>query len=664
MNHSSKARFEPPPQQEGIRAGRFHRSGTFVAFTKEDLEQSIPARFEKIVRQFPNRVAIKTKNETLTYNELNQTANRLVGAIRARCGAQQEPIALLLEHGADIIAAILGVLKAGKIYVVLDANDSNRKNASILEDSQAPLVVSNDRNMSLLNDLLQPRRPMLNIDEISPNHSGENLGLSVSAGNLAYIMYTSGSTGKPKAVTQSHRNVLYNTMVSTNGLHYCAEDRFTLLHFCGNGSSINHLFGALLNGGALFRFDVRTEGVTVVPRHVAEERITIYHSIPALFRQFVAGITGSEDFSELRVLTLSGEAATKRDVELYKKYFSSNCVFVHRLGSREVATVFFHVIDKATQMPGNLVPVGTAVDGIKVTLVDEDDRQVDCNEVGEIVVRSRYLSPGYWRDPDLTQATFLPAEENGDERIYRTGDLGRLRPDGFFEKLGRKDSRVKIRGYRFEITEVETVLRDIDSIENAVVIAVDDQHGEQRLVAFIVSTEKPRPSISGLRRALSEKLPDYMIPSTFVFLDALPLMLNGKVNKRQLPDFGNSRPDLGTPFVAPGTLLEAELAKIWAEVLTLDRIGIHDNFFALGGHSLAAARIGSQVIKQFQLELPLQSLLTVPTVAKMVAIITAHQGKKLDEKEMEKILTELELLTDEEARRLLANKSEIGHRRD
>ncbi len=657
MSDAPKMKSTLPPEQQAIRAKCFHPSGVFAEFPKEEIEQSIPERFEKIVAMYADRVAVKSKNRTLTYYELNQTANRIAKAILARCGKKQEPIALLLEHGVDIIAAILGVLKAGKIYVPLDPNDANRKQASMLEDSQAGLVVTNNRGISLLKDLCQPGCHLLNIDEISPIHSDQNLGLSVAAENLAYIMYTSGSTGRPKAVTQSHLNVLHNTMVSTNGLHYCADDRFTLLHSCANGSSINHLFGALLNGGVVFPFNVRTEGVTCLPIHIAEERITIYHSIPALFRQFVEGITGLEDFSELRVVTLSGDAATKKDVELYKRHFSSNCVFVQRFGTREAVTVFFHVINKATEMTGNLVPVGAAVDGIQVTLVDEDDNEVGCDEVGEIVIRSRYLSPGYWRDPELTQATFLPSEKDGDERIYKTGDLGRLRLDGCFEHLGRKDSRVKIRGYRFEIAEVEAVLLDIDTIKDAVVILRDDQSGEQRLVAYVVPTDRSLARIRSLRRGLSEKLPDYMIPSVFVFLDSLPLLPNGKPDRQALPEPGNSRPELDIPFVAPRTRIETELAKIWSEVLSVSGVGVHDNFFDLGGHSLAATRVVSQVIKQFRLALPLQSLFQSPTIAAMARVIVEHQDKKTGTSELESVLTELESLSEEEARSLLDEES-------
>jgi acyl carrier protein len=281
--------------------------------------------------------------------------------------------------------------------------------------------------------------------------------------------------------------------------------------------------------------------------------------------------------------------------------------------------------------------------------------EVQGEEIGEIAVKSRYLTPGYWRRPDLTRAVLLPAE--GDQRIYRTGDIGRMLRDGCLLCLGRKDSQVKIRGHRVEIAEIEMALLNLGTIKAAVVIARRDRPDDHRLVAYLVPKEHPAPTVTKLRHALAETLPEHMIPSIFVLLDDLPLAPNGKINRAALPDPGNSRPELDTAFVAPRTRVEQKLAQIWTEILSLDSVGVHDNFFDLGGHSLAATRVVSQVIKQFQLELPLQSLFQSPTVAEMAAVINHPQGKQLGQQELDRILTELESISDEDAKRLLADPS-------
>jgi len=302
------------------------------------------------------------------------------------------------------------------------------------------------------------------------------------------------------------------------------------------------------------------------------------------------------------------------------------------------------------------VPVGYAVEDKEVILLDEGGCEVGVGQVGEIAVKSRYLAAGYWREPELTKARFLLDPNGGDQRIYLTGDLGRMEPDGCLFHLGRRDFQVKIRGYRVEVSEVEMALLEHAAVKEVAVASREVQSGDRRLVAYFVPTGQPAAGVRELRNFLKDRLPDYMIPSAFVMLRTLPLTPNGKVDRLALPEPEKSRPELGTPFVAPSTPVEEELSRIWAEVLSLDQVGIRDNFFDLGGHSLAAARVVSQVIKQFQLELPLQSLFQSPTVAEMAMIITENQAKKVGQEEMARMLAELEPLSDEQAEQLLAQE--------
>jgi len=340
-------------------------------------------------------------------------------------------------------------------------------------------------------------------------------------------------------------------------------------------------------------------------------------------------------------------------VKLYKKHFSSNCVMVNGLASTEsIGDSVNYFIDKSTRISTRTVPVGYPVEGTEILMIDDEGQRVGFNQIGEIAIKNRYMTPGYWQSPDLTQAKFLPDPNGGDERIYYTGDLGRMLPDGCLEHLGRKDFRVKIRGYSVDVGEVESVLMGLPHVKEVVVMGRADSTGGQRLVAYLVPSSQTTPSISEMRKSLGEKLPDYMIPSAFLFLDALPLLPSGKVNRRDLPEPGTARPNLETVFVEPRTPVEQALAEVWSKVLGLDQVGLHDNFLELGGDSLLASQVISRVIKTFLVEVPLRSLFDSPTVAAMAVIIVQYQANRADQEHIDGVLAELETLSVEQAKRM------------
>jgi amino acid adenylation domain-containing protein len=630
----------------------YHPNGSFVEFGREEIQYSIAERFEKIVRTYPDRLAIKSKDYSLTYKELNAAANRVAQRILSQRGAKSEPVPLMMEHDAPVIGAMLGILRAGKFYVPLDPSLPHLRMQSILEDLQASYIVTNSKNEAMAKSLAGTALDLVNIDELD-SPAGDNPGLQISPESLCWVIYTSGSTGKPKGVTQNHRNLLHYMMNYTNALHICRDDRLTLLYSFSVNGGAHDIFAALLNGAALFPLDLKEDGFTSVGGWLVEERITVYHSVPTVFRQFVESLTGQSKFPDIRIVRLGGEPVYKRELDIYRKHFSDDCILVNRLGSSETGSLRMYFIDKETQISGNLVPVGYAVTDNEILLVDEDGELTAGGE-GEIAVKTRYLSPGYWRRPDLTKAAFLTGGEGAEERTYRTGDLGRMLPDGCLLHLGRKDFFVKIRGYHIEIDEIETVLRECPGISEAVVVARGNNSGDERLVAYFVPREQPGAKASELRRFLKEKLPSYMIPHAFVALDAIPLTDTRKVDRKALPEPGTSRPELAIPYVAPRTPPEKELAKIWAEVLLLDEVGIHDDFFDLGGHSLSATRIIARIIAVFKLQLPIRALFDSPTIVTMAAVISSKAGWKADEKDLQQLLREVESLSDEKAEELLS----------
>jgi amino acid adenylation domain-containing protein len=638
--------------QQAIKAKCFHPLRIFEEFSKEDVETSIPKRFEKIVSIYSDRSALKEGNHTLTYDQLNKAANRVAHAILAERGDQPEPIALLFSQDVQAIVAILGVLKAGKFYVPLDPNSPTARNAFIIEDGKATALLTDHDNLQLCRQLGMNRKlPVIDTDRLDNISADYNPSIPSSPASSACILYTSGSTGEPKGVVQNHRNLLHWTKVHTNNIHICPNDRLTMLQRYTVASCLHNVLGSLLNGASLHPFDPRLGGRELA-KWLIDEEITIYHSVVMVLRQIIDALHGTEEFPNLRVIRLSGMAITAEDVERYKQHFSTQCILLHVMGSTEAGTVPHFFIDHATKFAGSAVPVGYSEEDSEIALLDENGAAVAVGEVGEIAVKSRYLAEGYWGHSQLTTVKFLPDPNGQNERIYLTGDLGQIGQNGCLFHLGRKDFQVNIRGFRVETGEVERTLLNHEAIREVVVTAQGDKFGNSRLVAYFLPTSKPGPKISELRRALKLKLPHYMVPAAFVQVDSFPLLPSGKINRKVLVVPSDCRPDLEVPFLAPRFPTEATLAKIWADVLGIDRVGIQDDFFDLGGDSLAASRVVSRVIQRFQLEIPLQTLFDSPTIAAMAAVITAHQGKTLDEQGLSTLLNELDSLSDEEAKRL------------
>jgi amino acid adenylation domain-containing protein len=651
MSDFSRLLTDLPREQQAIRAKCFHPTGTFVEFKKEEIEQSVAERFEKIVRLYPDRLAVKAGQCSLTYNKLNRAANRIARVILAIRGEATEPIALWFGHGVDVIAAIFGVLKAGKFFVALDPSFPLDRISSMLQDSQAGLIVTNKRNAEGAHELTNDTRAILNIDEIDDYLSGDDLGLFQAADNLLAIRYTSGSTGEPKGVVETHRNCLHSVMLHADEMRTCVDDRLSLLHSVSFASAHVNLFQSLLTGASLFPFDVKCEGIHQLAKWLREEQITVYHSSPALFRQLADLLGGQEKLSRLRLIHLSGAPITQLDFDLYKKNFCRGALLEIGMGSTEARGICSAFVDESFSFPKEGSPVGYPRPGKKILLLGENGHEVVPGQIGEIAVKSRNLNPGYWRRPELTGSKFLNDPSGEDERVYLTGDLGRMLPDGFLIHLGRKDFQVKIRGYRVEIAEIERALLGHPQVKEAGVVAWDREPGEKYLVAYVVSRTEPAPTINELRDFLKQTLPDYMIPSAFMFLESLPFT-NGKLDRLTLRKPDERRPELSQSYAPPRNEVERTLAEIWAEILSLDQVGVHDNFFDLGGHSLAATRVVSQVIKQFRLELPLQSLFQSPTVAEMAALVDERQKNRLTDEKLERILTELESMSEEEAKKL------------
>lgn len=600
----------------------------FHVFPPAALAQTLTARFEQQAAQYPERCAVQSRHDTLTYEMLNHQANALALALLESTGWHTEAVALLLDQGAPVTVGLLGAVKAGKPFVVLDPTLPPARLAYILQDAQAASLVTSTTHAALARTLADDERPTLLLEAAVRQRQAGNPGLTVSPDALACLLYTSGSTGQPKGVMHTHRTLLHGVMRRTNSFHISPDDHLTLFS-SGTTQALMNILSSIMNGATLHPLPIKQEGVSTLASWLRQQQITIYHSAAPLFQHFIQTLSGHETFPDLRLIRLASDTVYRRDVEMYQAHFAPACLFANGLSSTETGNHCLYFLDKTTPLTSRIVPVGYALEGMELVILNEEGVEMGTNSVGEIGVRSRYLSPGYWRQPALTREIFLPDPTDSTVRVYRTRDIGRLHADGCLEYLGRQGARVQIRGYRIEVAEVEAAVRALETVREAVVLPHDPPQGPTQLLAYVVPSTTPSPSQDMWRRAVAQTLPDYMIPTAFITLDALPMTPNGKIDRRALPAPEPQRLALGAPYMAPRTDVEVTLVRLWGTLLGVGQVGVHDDFFALGGHSLLAMQLLTRLRTTFHMDIPLATFITAPTVAALARAIREPGGQQL-----------------------------------
>ena len=559
-------------------------------------------------------------------------------------------VALLFRHSVEMIVGILGALKAGKAYVPLDATYPSERLEFMLADSDCRLMVTDTENFHLaqkLRNKVNKRIQVIVVNDIDENIPAGNLEIDINPGDLAYILYTSGSTGNPKGVMQNHRNVLHFCRVYTNALHINSQDRLTLFSSYGFDAAKMDIFGALLNGAALYPYEIKREdSLERLPAWLQDEKITIFHSIPTVYRYFTGRLAGDEIFPYIRLIVMGGEAVYRNDVEEYKRHFTDECLFINGLGPTESTVTLQYFIDKTTPLARESVPVGYPAADTRVFLINEYEQEAQVFEVGEIVFKSDYLALGYLNQREKTREVFVTDPLTGEGRVYRTGDLGRRLPDGTIEYVGRKDFQVKIRGYRVELGEIEARLDQEEGIQKSIIVCQERQKGENRLVAYYTTNQEHPANEMHLVRNLKKSLPDYMIPNAFYPVDTFPLTPTGKIDRKVLTSANAHELEKRIEYIEPQTDREKQIAALWKQVLKADKVGIHDNFFELGGHSLTMIQLNSELKKLLKKEIPMVSMLRYPTISTFVkylaegefeTIISRSQEKKLGKSRLSKI---------------------------
>jgi amino acid adenylation domain-containing protein len=616
--------------------------------TEYERDKCVHQLVELQAERRPDAVAVVHGEKQISYGELNHRANQLAHYLRKHGVGLETRVGVLMERSVEWIVALLGILKAGGVYVPLDGSYPAQRLRFMVEDAAVRLL------------LTESGQPNLDAEEVVyldagwewlESESGENLEHVTQAEDLAYLMYTSGSTGQPKGVGVTHRAI--NRLVSnTNYVKFDENDRVAQISNASFDAATFEIWGALLNGSRLVVLEKETAlSPAELGRKLVDQQISVLFLTTALFNH--VGQTQPEIFGSLNYMVFGGDAVDARSVQRVLEAGKPRHL-VNGYGPTEGTT--FTTAYEATEVDigARTIPIGRALSNTEVWVLDQQGWMAPVGVVGELCIGGDGLARGYLGRPELTAEKFVPhpySREAG-ARLYRTGDLVRYRSDGNIEFLRRMDQQVKVRGFRVELGEIESVLNQYWAIRESVVVDTKDSSGNTRLIAYIVFEDGVEATASEILALLQEKLPSYMLPSAFVTIEEIPLTANGKLDRRALPQ--PEQNDVGVSFVAPRSEMEKLVADIWREILGIKQVGVESNFFDLGGHSLLATRVMNRIRERCGIELPLRVLFETPTVASLAARLEEVQPRDTELGRIMKLLANVENISDDEVTALLA----------
>jgi amino acid adenylation domain-containing protein len=585
--------------------------------------------FEAQAENAPDRIAVVSGSHKISYGELNRRANQLARYLRTLGVGPDSPVGITVERSIESIIGLVGILKAGGAYVPLDPSYPKDRLAYMMASSQATVLLT---FQELVPDLRAPEVQVVFLDgqrERIALESGKNLARTATAENLAYIIFTSGSTGTPKGVSMSHRPLVNLIVWHNENLPLLAGERVVQFAPCSFDVSFQEIFSTFCCGNTLV---LVTEGVRRDPRRfvqfLSNAKINRLFIPPVVLHQLAqAHEENSSPELHLREIITAGEQLTITPQVVRLFHHLRECSLNNHYGPTESHVVTtFQIPLRPADWPAQ-PPIGRPIANSKIYVLDQHQQPVPIGVAGELYIGGVTLAKGYVNRPDLTVEKFLvnPFVEATNARMYKTGDLARYLPDGKIEYLGRIDHQVKIRGFRVELGEVETILSGHAKVRQAAVLAHDDQANNKRLVAYVVLDGEEDESAADLRSFLKSKLPDYMVPSDFVFLDSMPISPNGKVDRRALRAPERKRSASEASFVPPRDQVESKLVAIWQNVLGVEPIGVRDNFFDIGGHSLLAVGLIREMEKAFGRSLQLTTLFHSPTVEQFSRLLNETQ---------------------------------------
>jgi amino acid adenylation domain-containing protein len=610
--------------------------------------------FERQAEETPDAVAVICEESELTYAELDSRANQLARHLRRLGVGPESRVGVLINRGARMVVSLLGVLKAGGAYVPLDPEYPRERLDFMLEDAGVGVLLT---EQSLAESVPVNVGHVLSVDAdwgVIARESATPSERGAEPCNTAYVIYTSGSTGRPKGVLIPHEAILNRLLWGQEVYPLTCEDRVLQKASFSFDFSVWEIFGTLLAGAQLVL--ARPGGQQdsgYLSKLIAERRVTVAHFAPAMLQMFL-GEAGLDACESLRLVFSGGEALSVEVQERFFKRLPSE--LINQYGPTEASVDATYFICRRESGRGT-VPIGRPIANTRAYVLDARMSPAPVGVPGELYIAGTGLARGYLGRPSLTAERFIPdpfsLEAGG--RLYRTGDVVRWLADGELEFIGRADNQVKVRGFRIELGEIEAALSSHEAVRDCVVLAREDEPGDKRLVAYVVTaTVGPVLSAAELRAHLKERLPEYMVPSAFVMLEALPLNANGKVDRRALPAPDSSL--VSDIYVAPRDAVEEMIAEVWAEVLRVERVGVEDNFFESGGHSLLAMQVVSHLRQLMGCELPLRLMFEEPTVAGLAAALARDPEARASALRAAQMLARLSSLSEEEVESMLSEE--------
>ncbi len=595
--------------------------------------------FEEHVVAAPQSLAVVCEDEELTYGQLNQRANQLAHHLQKLGVGPEVLVGICLERSVEMVIAIIGVLKAGGAYVPLDPSYPQERLSFLLQDTRIPLLIT---TQGLEEKIPGHHAQTLLLDsdaDAIARESRDDLGRTPAPENLAYVIYTSGSTGRPKGVMVTHDSVSHYVNSLQKRFEITSSDVYLHTASIAFSSSVRQLMVPLSHGATVM---VATSDRIANPLAlfdlIKRKGVTVVDFVPSYWRNCIDNLLQLDEQpraallqNRLRLILSASEPLSSDIPRDWTTRLKHPARLINMFGQTETTGI---VATYPIPAPGDeevrTVPLGRAIDSAEIRLLDHQMQPVPVGVPGDLYVGGADLARGYLNRPDLTADRFVPDPFGmPGSRLYKTGDMGRYSHDNNFEFVGRLDHQVKVRGYRVELGEIERALFAHPAVRKNVVVMREDGPGDKRLVAYVVPGGNVSPTVSELRRCLKQKLPEYMIPASFVVLNELPLTPNGKIDRSALPAPDRSRRGLEGIFEAPRTPVEQEVARIWCEVLNLEEVSVHDNFLDLGGQSLLATRIVSRLQRVLQTELTVRNLFENPTIASFSTVVDRAEAKSI-----------------------------------
>lgn len=605
------------------------------AFYEE--EKTIPEVFYQSAALFAERIALSFEGGMMTYRQLNERSNQIAHMLMANGLQKGDYVAIVMERSKETIESLLGVLKAGGVYVPIDPSYPKERCQYLLNDTGAPFILTKDEHAQLLDDLLHSNlhpRTVFTLERIEATLPKDNINVDLNPSDLAYIIYTSGSTGKPKGTMLRHYSVI--NLITDNQKIYQSTEKDVYSQFISYSfdPSITETFTAFFSGARLHMLtSMERVSVETFADMIKRERVTAATVPNAFFTQLATHLPADQRnaLASLKYLSVGGEALMSAVLQKWQEKFGTHTEIVNVYGPTEctVLSSYYRVKDKVKDSQSS-IPIGKPIANYEMYIVNKDDQLCPVNVPGELCIAGVGLAAGYLNQPVQTSEAFVPHlfSNEPDKLMYRTGDLVRLLPNGVIEFVGRKDSQIKVRGFRIELGEIEAVLGHHPSIQEAVILAKKMADGNNSLFAYYTISGGMQVGQAEIREYLASNLPEYMVPERLIEVQEMPLSPTGKIDRKQLADIDIAIP-LTSHYDAPENERQQMLANAWENVLSIERVGIHDNFFHIGGHSLRVLEILVQVKKYIPF-LKIQDFFQYQTIAELDVYISNYEPEHVD----------------------------------